>query len=208
MSNQQRMKRASGGQSQHPTFGARHIFALREYWSWCCAVCETSDHPIQCVPWLDVDSPDSHGDDPTNMLPLCSVCFTQKGRADPVVWLNYKLGPKEADRKMAQVQTCFRMMADSRAVDFWYEMGLRRALQRSLKSTHPSGTLLIEFVPGIDDDLVLWLNSLDSQQRQDTIKAVLRAHIHSEEFDPLRYLEGILTTSAHEHCELPGKTKH
>lgn len=204
MNNRQVTDNESGNQNQRPTFGARHVFALREYWSWCCAVCETSHHPIQCIPWLDPSILNSPGLVPTNMLPLCSVCIGQKSGADPFTWLTYRLGQKKADEKMAQIQACFRAMADNKAVEFWYEMGLQRALQRLLKSTDQRGALRIEFTSGEDDDIVLWLNSLDSQQRQNIFKVALRTYMQSSEFDPVRYLESILTGAASERRELSG----
>ncbi len=81
------MEHASSGQNQRLAFGARHIFALREYWSWCCAVCETASYPIQCTPWRNASGLNSPNLAQTNMLPLCSVCIGQKGNADPHTWL-------------------------------------------------------------------------------------------------------------------------
>ncbi len=203
MTNGQGQEFESRRQNQRPGFSARHRFAVREYWSWCCAVCETCDHPIQCTAWLDPSNLNSPGLVPTNMLPLCSVCISQKGNADPLPWLASRLGQKKADEKITQIQACFQAMADNKIIAFWFEIGLRHALQRFLKSTDPRGTLKITLTPGEDDDLLLWLNSLDHQQHQDTIKAALRAYMQSREFDPLRYLERILAGATSQRAELP-----
>ncbi len=192
------LKGEPGRQNQQAVFGAQHNFALHEYWSWRCAVCETADSPIVCTPWLDAIRLNGPGLVPTNMLPLCSVCILQKGSADPLAWLTEKLGPKKAAEKMAQIHACFRTMADHKALDFWCEMGLHRALQRVLESPDQPGTLRLELIPGQDDDLLLWLNALDSQQRQHTAKAALRAYLRDSEFDPLHYLESILTRAGSE----------
>ncbi len=187
-------------QSSHllPAFGARQIFAAREYWSWRCAVCDAPSHSIEHVPWQPPCSLDWPGIVPSNMLPLCGVCADSKGDSEPVAWLMNRLGQKRAEGKLAQIATYFREMDSDKAVDFWYEIGLRTAIRRYLKSISDKEAIQIEFTPGEDDDVALWLHSVAGEQRQNTIKAALRAYMKYEEFDPLSYLESVLTRTASE----------
>jgi hypothetical protein len=192
-------------QSLLPAFGARQIFAAREYWSWRCAVCDAPSHSIEHVPWQPPYSLNWPGIVPTNMLPLCDICADSKGDSEPETWLTHKLGQKRADGKLAQIKIYFREMADDKAVDFWYEIGLRRAIRRYLRSVTDRQSLQIEFAPGEDDDVALWLHSLDHSQQQSTIKAALRAYMKNEDFDPLHYLESVLTRTANEGRHLAGE---
>lgn len=187
-----------------PAFGARQIFAAREYWSWRCAVCDAPSHSIDHVPWQPAYSMEWPGIVPTNMLPLCGVCADSKGDSEPEAWLTHKLGQKRADSKLAQIKIYFREMSDSKAVDFWYEIGLRRAIRRYLRSVAERQTVQVELSPGEDDDVAFWLHSLDREQCQSTIKAALRAYMKNEDFDPLRYLESVLTRTANEGRQLNG----
>jgi len=89
------------------------------YWNDRCAICGRPVglwHTLAQEHWIPIcdPRPDNPGTVVTNILPMCHArrdgdggCNNSKWRRDPIVWLNEKLGPRKAKRKLAEIETYF-----------------------------------------------------------------------------------------------------
>jgi hypothetical protein len=83
------------------------------YFHGCCAVCGRPPglwHTLAADHWIPLSSPNCPGTIPTNIVPLChgiNGCNNSKQDRDPVEWLSWKLGSREAKRKLAQILAYF-----------------------------------------------------------------------------------------------------
>jgi predicted RNA-binding Zn-ribbon protein involved in translation (DUF1610 family) len=79
------------------------------YWDHCCAVCERPRglwHTLAQDHWIPLTSPNCPGTVTWNILPLChgdDGCNNSKGKKDPAVWLQSKLGKRRANRKLREI---------------------------------------------------------------------------------------------------------
>lgn len=113
-------RRRARKQDLPDTLTAQDWLNCLEYWNHRCVVCDRPKglfHTLAMDHWVPLTDPrhDNPGTVPENIIPLChgiGGCNNSKHNTDPVVWLERKLGKKQAAEKLAEIEAYFNFVCE------------------------------------------------------------------------------------------------
>lgn len=103
-------------------FSARDWDSALQYWGYACAICERPRglwHTLAQDHWIPLTDPHCPGTVSVNILPLChgeDGCNNSKGKKQPEIWLEAKLGKRRANKKLKEIAAYFAWVSQQQAL--------------------------------------------------------------------------------------------